>query len=224
MAYALFLGFVLYRNLSLKDLYELLLRNAVMLGIIILILSSAAVLGWLLTIEHIPETVAAFFTSLTDNKYLILLLINVFLILVGMLMDITASLIILGPILAPLAYKVGVHPLHFGIIMCVNLNIALITPPMGGCLFTAMIVGEVGFYAACARHLALHTGRTGRVVSSGVYSRTDHVCAAAAWIRLVGARGPPHTGKKILNIQANATPAAGRGDGESFNEMPFSLT
>ena len=145
VAYALFLGFVLYRNLSLKDLYELLLRNAVMLGIIILILSSAAVLGWLLTIEHIPETVAAFFTSLTDNKYLILLLINVFLILVGMLMDITASLIILGPILAPLAYKVGVHPLHFGIIMCVNLNIALITPPMGGCLFTAMIVGELGF-------------------------------------------------------------------------------
>lgn len=145
VTYALFLGFVLYRNLSLKDLYELLLKNAMILGIIILILSSASVLGWYLTIERIPQTVAAYFLSLTTNKILILLLINIFLILVGMLMDITASLIILSPILAPLAYGVGVHPLHFGIMLCVNLNIALITPPMGGCLFTAMMVGEVSF-------------------------------------------------------------------------------
>jgi len=145
VAYALFLGFVFYRNLTLKDLYELLFRNAMMMGVIILILSSAAVLGWLLAIEKLPEQVAYIFISLTENKYLILLLINIFLIIVGMLMDITASLIILGPILAPLATRVGVDPLHFGIMMCVNLNIALITPPMGGCLFTAMIVGDVSF-------------------------------------------------------------------------------
>jgi len=145
VAYALFLGLVIYRNLSLKDLYGIFYKNAIMLGVIILILSSASVLGWLLAIEKLPEQVAVYFISLTENKYIILLLINILLIVVGMLMDITASLIILGPILAPLAVRVGVDPLHFGIMMCVNLNIALITPPMGGCLFTAMVVGNVSF-------------------------------------------------------------------------------
>ena len=145
VAYALFLGFVLYRNLTIKDLYLLLLKNSVMLGIIILILSSAAVIAWLMAIEQIPQMVAGFFTSITDNKYVILLLINVLMIVVGMFMDITASLIILGPILAPLAINLGVDPLHFGTMMCVNLSIALITPPMGGCLFIGMVIGKISF-------------------------------------------------------------------------------
>jgi len=145
VAYALFLGFVLYRNLTIKDLYLLLLKNSVMLGIIILILSSAAVIAWLMAIEQIPQMVAGFFTSITDNKYVILLLVNVLMIVVGMFMDITASLIILGPILAPLAINLGVDPLHFGSMMCVNLSIALITPPMGGCLFIGMVIGKISF-------------------------------------------------------------------------------
>jgi tripartite ATP-independent transporter DctM subunit len=145
VAYALFLGFVVYRNLNLKDLYGLLFRNAVMLGVITLILSSAAVMGWLLAIEQVPQKVAAGLATLTSNKYLILLLINLFLIIVGMLMDIMASLIILAPVLGPVAVAVGVDPLHFGIMMCVNLSIALITPPMGGCMFAAMVVGNVSF-------------------------------------------------------------------------------
>ena len=143
VGYALFLGFVVYRNLSLKNLYELLFNGSVMMGIIALIMSSAAVLAWLLASEQIPEMVAKFFLSVTENKYMILLLINLFLILVGMFMDITASLIILGPILAPLAVSLGIHPLHFGIMMCVNLNIALMTPPMGGCLFVAMVISRL---------------------------------------------------------------------------------
>ena len=146
VAYALFLGLVVYRNLSLKDIYDMLYKNAVMMGMIILMISSASVLAWLLVIEKLPEQVATIFTSLSENKYIILLLINVLLILVGMLMDIVASLLILAPILAPLAIGLGVDPLHFGIMMCVNLNIALITPPMGGCLFIAMVVGEVSFH------------------------------------------------------------------------------
>ena len=141
--YALFLGFVVYRNLSLKDLFKLLFNSSVMMGIIALIMSSAAVLAWLLASEQIPEMVAKLFLSITKNKYMILLLINLFMILVGMFMDITASLIILGPILAPLAVSLGTHPLHFGIMMCVNLNIALMTPPMGGCLFVAMVVSRL---------------------------------------------------------------------------------
>jgi tripartite ATP-independent transporter DctM subunit len=145
VAYALFLGLVLYRNLTVKELYGIFYQCAVYMGIIILILSSASVLGWLLTIEQIPEKVAELFLSISSNKYVILLLINLFLILVGMFMDIIASMIILAPILAPLATDLGVDPLHFGIMMCVNLLIALITPPMGGCLFATMIVGKVDF-------------------------------------------------------------------------------
>lgn len=140
VGYALFLGFFVYRNLSLKDLYDLLYRNAITVGIIAVIVSGAYILAWLLAMQQIPQMVADLFLSITQNKYLILLLINAFLIFIGMFMDITASLLILGPILAPLATNLGVDPLHFGVMMCVNLNIALMTPPMGACLFMAMII------------------------------------------------------------------------------------
>jgi tripartite ATP-independent transporter DctM subunit len=140
---ALFVGFVAYRNISIKKLYETFLNSAVTMGVITLLLSAASVLAWFLAIQQIPEQVASLFMSLSDNKYVILLLINLFLILVGMFMDIGPSLLILGPILAPLAIQMGIHPLHFGIMMCVNLNIALMTPPMGACLFMGMIVGDL---------------------------------------------------------------------------------
>ncbi len=140
---ALFSGFVIYRNLSLKELFWLFFKNSVLLGVIGLCISSASVLAWILASEQIPEMVANLFLSITQNKYLILLLINLFIIFIGMFMDITASLIILGPILAPLAISVGVQPLHFGIMMCINLYIALITPPMGGCLFIAMAISKL---------------------------------------------------------------------------------
>ena len=137
---ALFVGLAVYRNLTFKILYNTFLESAITIGAITLILSSASVLAWFLAVEQVPEMVAQMFMSISNNKYVILLLINLFLILVGMFMDIGPSLLILGPILAPLAISLGVHPLHFGIMMCVNLNIALMTPPMGGCLFMGMIV------------------------------------------------------------------------------------
>lgn len=140
VGYALFIGLAVYRNLGLKDLYDVFFKSAVTIGVITMLLSAAKVLAWFLAIQQIPEMVATAFMSLSDNKYIILLLINLFLVLVGMFLDIGPALLILGPILAPLAINLGVHPLHFGIMMCVNLNIALMTPPMGACLFMGMIV------------------------------------------------------------------------------------
>ena len=140
--YALFLGFFVYRNLTLGDLYDILYKNAITVGVIAVILSGASILAWVLAMQQIPQMVAAFFLSITQNKFMILLLINLFLLFIGMFMDITASLLILGPILAPLATDMGVDPLHFGVMMCINLNIALMTPPMGACLFMAMIVSK----------------------------------------------------------------------------------
>lgn len=138
VGYVLFLGFFVYRNLKLRDLYSMFFRVSVSMGVVCLILSSAAVLAWLLAGEQIPEKVALGFKTLSSNKYVILLLINLFLLIVGCLMDIIAALLLLAPVLAPLAISVGVHPLHFGVMMCINLTIGLVTPPVGGCLFVAM--------------------------------------------------------------------------------------
>lgn len=143
VGFSLFVGLVVYRNLTFRDLYDILFKSAVTIGVITMILSAATVLAWFLAIEQIPEMVAHLFMSISDNKYVVLLLCNVFLVIVGMFLDIGPALLILGPILAPLAINLGVHPLHFGIMMCVNLNIALMTPPMGACLFMGMIVGEL---------------------------------------------------------------------------------
>jgi tripartite ATP-independent transporter DctM subunit len=137
---ALFIGLVVYRNLSFNDLYGVFFKSAVIMGIITMLLSAAKVLAWFLAIQQVPEMVAQFFMALSNNKYVILLLCNLFLVIVGMFLDIGPALLILAPILAPLAINLGVHPLHFGIMMCVNLNIALMTPPMGACLFMGMIV------------------------------------------------------------------------------------
>lgn len=140
VGYALFLGLVIYRNLSLKDLFGLFLNNAIMMGVIGLVMCTASVLAWLLASEQLPEMVAEFLISVSTNKYVILFLMNFFLILVGMFMNIIASLLILGPILAAVAIDLGCHPLHVGIMICVNLNIALMTPPVGGTLFVAMAI------------------------------------------------------------------------------------
>jgi len=137
---ALFIGLVVYRNLSFNDLYGVFFKSAVTMGVITMLLSAAKILAWFLAIQQVPEMVAQMFMTLSHNKYVILLLCNLFLILVGMFLDIGPALLILAPILAPLAINLGVHPLHFGIMMCVNLNIALMTPPMGACLFMGMIV------------------------------------------------------------------------------------
>jgi tripartite ATP-independent transporter DctM subunit len=137
---ALFIGLVVYRNLSFNDLYGVFFKSAVIMGIITMLLSAAKVLAWFLAIQQVPEMVAQFFMALSNNKYVILLMCNLFLVIVGMFLDIGPALLILAPILAPLAINLGVHPLHFGIMMCVNLNIALMTPPMGACLFMGMIV------------------------------------------------------------------------------------
>ena len=143
VGYALFLAFIYYRNLSLKDLYILLVDASVTMGVVALIICSGTVLGWIVASEHIPETVAESLLSISGNKYIILLMVNFLLIFVGMFMEIIAAMLILCPVLAYAAISVGCHPLHVGIMMCMNLNIAQLTPPMGGLLFIAMVIGRV---------------------------------------------------------------------------------
>ncbi len=156
--YALFVGFFVFKNLKLKDIPELLYNMVKNSGSVFIILSAAAVLGWILSNEQVPTMIGNMILGFSENKIVVLLIINLILLILGMFMDMTAALIILGPILHPLAVSVGVHPLHFGIIMVVNLNIALMTPPLGACLFVACgisrlsleeITGEIWPFILC---------------------------------------------------------------------------
>ena len=141
--YGLLVGFFVYRNLKIRDLWEMLTKMTHTTSIVFLILATASILSWLLAAEQIPQKVANLVLSVTMNKYLILFFINLLLLFVGCFMDQTAALIVLGPVLAPLAIKIGVHPLQFGMIMCLNLVIGLTTPPLGACLFTCCSVAKI---------------------------------------------------------------------------------
>ena len=141
--YSFVLGWIVYRSIKLRDLLGLLANMAQITAVVFIILSTAAIFSWLLTVEQIPQTVANLILSVTNNKYLVLLIINMVLLIVGCFMDQTAALIIFAPVFAPLAEKIGVHPLHFGMIMCLNLVLGLITPPLGACLFTVCSVGKM---------------------------------------------------------------------------------
>ena len=140
--YAIAIGFI-FRRLSFKDLWLALKETVLSQGMILMILACAGILSWLMASEKIPDQIADAILSITENKYLLLFLINVVLLVVGMFMDITAALIMLAAIMAPLAIEAGVDPLHFGIIMVTNLNIGLITPPLGACLFVASGIARI---------------------------------------------------------------------------------
>ena len=143
VAYALFIGTVIYRCISWADLIRMLIRTGRITGVIFLIIASASILGWWLSFEQIPQAIAAAMMSVSDNPQVILLLIIVLLLIVGTLMDITAMLIILAPVLVPLTEHIGMDPLHAGIVFVLALNLSLMTPPVGACLFVlASVTGE----------------------------------------------------------------------------------
>ncbi len=137
VAYALFVGFFIFKSLKITDLPGALLESAKTTGIILLIISCATIFGWGLTVLHLPELLANTVLSVTTNPIIVMLFINIFLLFMGMIMEVGANVIILAPVLAPLAIELGIDPLHFALIMIVNLNIGLATPPLGVCLFVA---------------------------------------------------------------------------------------
>ena len=148
VGYAFIIGFFVLRTLKLGDIPELLYQTGKTTGVVFLIIGSASILGWILTMERVPEAVAAGFLSVSNNPHIILLLILILMLIVGMFMDIAAALIILGPILHPIAVNnLGIDPIHFGIIMVLSLNLALMTPPVGACLFVACNISKLSLEA-----------------------------------------------------------------------------
>ena len=135
VAYALVVGGIVYRALSWRDLYEICVRTTRITGVIFLIIASATILGWWMTFNQIPQAVAEALLSVSSDPNVIIGLILLLLLLIGMFMDINATLIILAPVLAPLTLEIGMDPVHAGIMIILALNISLMTPPVGACLF-----------------------------------------------------------------------------------------
>ncbi|MDI6764789.1 MAG: TRAP transporter large permease [Thermodesulfobacteriota bacterium] len=143
VVYAFLVSFLIYREIRWKDLPKVLIDSIVTTSILMLVIANSATFGWILANHQVPQAVAQIFLSISNNKWVILLLVNIFLLFVGTFMETTASLIILTPILFPLAVKVGIDPIHFGLVMVLNLVIGLITPPLGVCLFIACSIAKI---------------------------------------------------------------------------------
>ncbi len=141
--YGLVIGVFVYRELNFSNIVPCFMDACSTSAIVIILMSMATIFGNIMTIEQVPATIANAMLSLTENKIAILLLINVLLLIVGTFMEALAAIVILTPILLPIVIKVGVDPVHFGIIMVVNLAIGFVTPPVGINLFVASGVADV---------------------------------------------------------------------------------
>jgi len=142
VVYGIFVGFFIYKELTIPRLLECMKSTVTSSAAIMVLVGLANVFAYILTKEQIPQMVADTMLSLTSNKYIILILINLLLVFVGMFMETIAAILILFPVLLDLVMKVGVNPIQFGVILVLNLVLGLCTPPVGVCLFAATNIGE----------------------------------------------------------------------------------
>jgi tripartite ATP-independent transporter DctM subunit len=142
VVYAFLLSVVLYRQIKLVELPAILRDTCITSAVVMLLIASCAGLSWILTLANIPQTVSTLLLGLSDNPVVILVAINILLICVGTFMDMTPAILIFTPIFLPVAQELGMHPIHFGMMLIVNLSIGLCTPPVGTCLFIGCKVGK----------------------------------------------------------------------------------
>ncbi|KZR34399.1 MULTISPECIES: TRAP transporter large permease [Enterobacter] len=140
--WAFFVTMFIYRDYKWSELPKLMCRTVKTVTIVMILIGFAAAFGAVMTYMQLPMRITEFFTSLSDNKYVILMYLNVMLLLIGTLMDMAPIILILTPVLLPVTNALGIDPVHFGMIMMVNLGIGLITPPVGSVLFVASAVSK----------------------------------------------------------------------------------
>jgi tripartite ATP-independent transporter DctM subunit len=141
--YAFFITMFVYRDYKWRDLPLLMARVVRTVGMVMMLIGFAAAFGYMMALMQIPAKITQFFLSISDNKIVILLLINVLLLVLGCIMDMAPLILICTPILLPVVQKFGIDPVHFGMILLINLGIGLITPPVGATLFVGCAVGRV---------------------------------------------------------------------------------
>ncbi len=152
--YGLFLGMFVYKEITLKNLLGIFARAAVMSSIILLIVAFAAVFAYLLTINQVPQRVAAALGSITTSPIVFLVLVNAMLFIVGMFIEALAAILIIVPILAPISVSFGIDPIHFGMIVITNLAVGMVTPPVGVNLFVVCEVAQLKMHQL-ARYLVI---------------------------------------------------------------------
>ncbi|MAZ84957.1 MAG: ABC transporter permease [Hoeflea sp.] len=144
-AWALFLGLVIYRTLTLRRFLKVSMDTIETTAVVLFIVAAASIFAWILTSNRVPEHFAAALLTVSENPIIILLLINLILLVVGCFMETVAAITILVPVLLPIAIHVGVDPVHFGVILVLNLMIGLLTPPVGMVLYVLSRVAKVPF-------------------------------------------------------------------------------
>ncbi|MFN3004433.1 TRAP transporter large permease [Mycolicibacterium wolinskyi] len=141
--YALAVELLVYRELKLRDLSAVMTRAITATGIVMLIIAASTLFGWIMTIEQIPQTIAEFMLNLTSTVWIQLILINILLLIIGTFLDVAPGIIIAVPILAPLADALGMDPVHFGVIVVINLLVGLVTPPVAPTLVVGASIAGV---------------------------------------------------------------------------------
>ncbi|HYH22915.1 MAG TPA: TRAP transporter large permease [Azospirillum sp.] len=143
VGYALFVGAAIYRELRWSDLPDMLVRTARVTGVVFLIIASASILSWWMAFLGVPQMITTLFLSISHDRNVVIAMVLLLLLVLGMVMDINAILILLAPVLAPLAASVGLDPVHAGVMIVLALNLGLMTPPVGASLFVlCSITGE----------------------------------------------------------------------------------
>ena len=143
VAYAVVVGLLVTKELHWRDMPPALVRSAVSTSVVFMLIATSNAVSWLLTTQQVPSLVAQFLKTHASSPWVFLLIINIFLLIVGCLMDLSAAMIMLVPILAPIALTYGVDPLHFGFIVTLNLTIGLLTPPVGAILFVVCGISKI---------------------------------------------------------------------------------
>ena len=147
--YALFVTLFIYKSIKVKDIWRIAKKSLGTLAMILSIIAAANAFCYLMSLMQVPAKITQMLLTVSDNKYVVLILINILLLIVGCFMDTTPAMMVLSPILLPVATSLGLSPIHFGIIMVVNLAIGFITPPLGINLFVAARIGDVKLEVVC---------------------------------------------------------------------------
>ncbi len=141
--YTFILSVMVYREVSWKHIPDILLKSAMTTSIVMLLIGTSMAMSWIMSYENIPQSVSAFLLNLTQNRFLILMIINIILLFIGTFMDMTPAVLIFTPIFLPVVMNTGMNPIHFGIMMVLNLSVGLCTPPVGSVLFVGCGIGNV---------------------------------------------------------------------------------
>ena len=140
--YSLLLSMLLYRDLNWERFRNAMVEAGIATGVVMIVIMGSAVVGWLLTFDQVPTRFAEWVTSTIENKYLVILALNILMLLVGMPLDLPPAILLLGPIFVPLAQSIGLDPVQLGLIMIINLGIGLYTPPIGTTLFISSSIAR----------------------------------------------------------------------------------